>query len=59
MVEQKGNSLSCSSLSQVWGQLKSERQRQAIRLMAQLAFNLLMTQFEGSQKEEKNDKPIG
>ena len=59
MVEQKGTSPSSSSLPQVWGQLRSERQRQAIRLMAQLAFNLLMAQFEEPQKEEKNVKPIG
>ncbi len=59
MVEQKGTSPSCSSLPQVWGQLRSERQKQAIRLMAQLAFNLLMAQFEGPGKEKKNVEPIG
>ena len=59
MVEQKGTSPSCSSLPQVWGQLRSERQRQAIRLMAQLAFKLLMAQFEGPRKEKKNVETIG
>jgi len=59
MVEQKGTSPSSNSLPQVWEQLRSECQRQTIRLMAQLAFNLLMAQFDGPQKEEKNVKPIG
>ena len=59
MVEQKRTSPSSSVLLQVWVQLGSERQRQVIRLMAQLAFNLLMAPPDGPQKEEKDVKPIG
>jgi hypothetical protein len=59
MAEQKGTSPTYNSLPQVWEQLGSERQRQVTRLMAYLAFNLLMAQFDGSQKEEKDVKPIG
>jgi hypothetical protein len=59
MVEQKGTSPTCNSLPQVWEQPGSERQRQVIWLMAHLAFNLLLAQLDGSQKEEKDVKPIG
>ena len=59
MIAQKGRSPRSSSLPPVWIELGSERQTQAIQMMAQLAFNVLMAQFEGRQKEEKNVKPIG
>ena len=59
MVEQNRTSPSSSVLPQVWVQLGAERQRQVIRLMAQLAFNLLMAPPDGPRKEDKDVTPIG
>jgi hypothetical protein len=58
MSEQK-QSPGSSSYSQVWEQLGADRQAQVIRLMAQLAFNWLMVQFDRPKKEVHDVKSIG
>jgi hypothetical protein len=58
MCEKKGATPSASSSLQVWSQLGADRQAQIVRLMTQLAINLLMAQLEGSRKEEQHVKPI-
>jgi hypothetical protein len=59
MSEQKRSTPDSSSYSQVWEQLGADRQSQVIRLMAQLAFNWLMVQFDRAEKEAHDVKPIG
>jgi hypothetical protein len=59
MSEQKKSTLDSSSSSQVWGQLGADCQSQVIRLMAQLAYNWLMVQFDRTEKEQHDAKPIG
>ena len=59
MSEQKKSTPGSSSSSQVWEQLGADSQAQVIRLMAQLAFNWLMVQFDWPKKEEHDVKPIG
>ena len=43
------------SLAQVWARLATELREQAIRLMAQLAFNLVIAQSEWPGKEYTRD----
>lgn len=59
MSEQNRLSPGSHSCAQVWAQLGADRQSQIIRLMAQLAFNWLMVQFDGPEKEVHDVKPIG
>lgn len=47
----------CPSLAQVWARLATELQEQAIRLMAQLAFNLVVAQSDWPEKEYTHDLP--
>jgi len=41
----------------VWARLTADRRAGAIRLMAQLAFNLVLAQSDPLVKEPSNDKP--
>ena len=59
MSEQNRSSPGSRSSAQVWAQLGADRQSQVIRLMAQLAFNWLMVQFDRAEKEAHDVKPIG
>jgi hypothetical protein len=47
----------CPSLARVWARLATELQEQAIRLMAQLAFNLVIAQSDWAEKEQTHDLP--
>ena len=59
MSEQKRSTPGSSSSSLVWEQLGADRQSQVIRLMAQLAFNWLMVQFDRAEKGAHDVKSIG
>lgn len=59
MSEQQQSIPGSSSYAQVWEQLGADRQAQVIRLMAQLAFNWLMVQFDRPKKEAYDVKSIG
>jgi len=45
----------CPSLARIWARLATELQEQAIRLMAQLAFNLVVAQSDWPTKEYTHD----
>ena len=47
----------CPSLARVWARLATELQEQAVRLMAQLAFNLVIAQSDWPEKEHTYDLP--
>jgi hypothetical protein len=59
MSEQKRPTPGSGSCAQVWEQPGADRQTQVIRLMAQLAINWLMVQFDGAEKEAYDVKPTG
>jgi len=48
-----------ASLARVWARLATELQEQAIRLMAQLAYNLVIAQSDWPGKEYTRDLASG
>jgi hypothetical protein len=55
MSQQAAPTELCPSLTQVWARLATELREQAIRLMTQLAFNLVVAQSDWPVKEYTRD----